>query len=86
MESERLQPTRDRSEPLNRRFALAVIFGGVGTLGAGAIGLVVGFLSNALGRKPSRAWLRIGPAEDLDPESFQKHVVHVEHQHAWCPM
>lgn len=83
MESERLQPHVDKAQSLNRRSALAIIIGGAGALGAGAIGLVVGFLSNALGRKPIRTWLRIGPAEDLDPESFRRHVVHVEHQHAW---
>ncbi len=66
-----------------RRSALAVILGGVGAVAAGALGLVVGFLSNALGRKPGRPWVRIGEAEDLDVETFQKYVVRVEHEHAW---
>ena len=68
---------------LTRRSALAVILGGVGAVAAGALGLVVGFLSNALGRRPGRPWARIGAAEDLDVEMFQKYVVRVEHEHAW---
>ena len=54
---------------LTRRSTLAVILGGVGTVAAGALALVVGFLSNALGRKPGRPWERIGAAEDLDDEN-----------------
>ncbi len=71
------------SAPLPRRSALAVILGSAGAVAAGAVGLVMGFLSNALGRETARPWMRIGQAEDLDPESFQKYVLHMERQHAW---
>ncbi len=67
----------------SRRSALAIIVAGVGALAAGALGLIAGFLSNALRRNPPRPWTRIGPAEDLNPETFQKYVLRVEHEHAW---
>ena len=52
-------------------------------MATGALGLVAGFLSNALGRKISRPWHRIGPAEDLNAETFQKTILYVERRHAW---
>lgn len=73
----------NESGAMNRRSALATIFGGAGALAAGALGLVAAFLSNAMGRTVARPWLRIGPAEDLDPESFQRHLLRVDHDHAW---
>lgn len=83
MESESREPVRKRPDSMNRRTALAVIFGGVVAFAAAAFGLVAGFLSNALGRTSSRPWIRIGAAEDLSVESFQDYVLRMEHQHAW---
>lgn len=75
--------TCDREARPTRRGVLAVIIAGTAAIGAGALGLVAGFLSNALGRKPESPWMRIGLAEDLDPETFQKFVVREERHHAW---
>ncbi len=73
----------NESGSINRRSALAAIFGGAGALAAGALTLVAAFLSNALGRSAPRPWIRIGAAEDLDAESFQRHVLRIDHDHAW---
>ena len=67
----------------SRRFALAVIGGGVAALVTGALGLAAGFLSNAFRWTRERSWIRIGPAEDLDASTFRPYVVHVERMHAW---
>lgn len=69
-----------------RRSALAVILAGAGTLVLGSMGLAAGFLSNALRRKADRPWIRLGRVDDTDVlnvETFQRHVVQVEHEHAW---
>lgn len=69
-----------------RRWALAVILAGAGTPVLGSMGLAAGFLSNALGRKADRPWIRLGRVDDTDVlnvETFQRHVVQVKHQHAW---
>lgn len=68
---------------LNRRSALGVVLGGAAALTTGIVGLVLGFLSNALGRRRERPWIRIGPVEDLDASTFQYHVLQMEHTHAW---
>ncbi len=68
---------------LSRRSVLAVVAGGFGVLATTMIGLAVGFVSNAFGRRSSRSWIRIGPAEDLDPQTFRAHVISVERTHAW---
>lgn len=68
---------------LNRRSALAAIVGLGGALAAAVAGLAGGFLSNALGRRRSHDWIRVGSAEDLDSENFQKLVLSEDHQHAW---
>lgn len=84
MESEALEHAgTKKAENPSRRSALAIVVAGATALCSGAIGLVVGFLSNALGRRPARTWIRIGPAEDLDSETFQTHVLRVEQRHAW---
>lgn len=72
-----------KPESLSRRSALAIILAGAGALAASALGLIAGFLSNALRRKTARPWTRIGRSEDLDPKTFQKYVVRAEHEHAW---
>lgn len=79
------QPTSqtDGSSGTERRTILAVIVAGGLALLSSAFGLAAGFMSNALGRERDRPWLRLGPAEDLDPETFQSRVLLVEHQHAW---
>ncbi len=66
-----------------RRSALAIILGGAGSIGLGMFGMVAGFVTNALGRKTERPWLRVGAAEELDPESFKAHVLRMQHTHAW---
>ncbi len=50
---------------------------------AGVGTLIVGFLSNALGRRKENDWISIGPAEDLSPESFKRYVVRNPQTHAW---
>ena len=73
----------DPDPALDRRGALAVIVGLGGALTAAVAGLAGGFLGNALGRKKAHAWLRVGPAEDLDSEDYQKLVLSEDHKHAW---
>lgn len=68
---------------LNRRSALAAIVGLGGALVGAMAGLAGGFLANALGRKRRHDWIRVGSAEDLDSENFQKLVLSEDHQHAW---
>ena len=78
----RQQPC-EYASPMRRRSAIAIIIGGTGALAAGALGLVAGFISNAIGRTIARPWIRIGPAEDLDVETFQRHLLRVDHDDAW---
>lgn len=81
-----LQPadqTLQSAREISRRSALAVILTAASALAASGLGLVGGFLSNALGRKRARPWIRIGPAEDLSADAFQPYVLRVERQHAW---
>ncbi len=73
-------PTRD---PMNRRSALAIVFGAIVALGGGIASVTLGFLGNSLRRRPARPWVRVGPAEDLSAETFQRVVVSVEQTHAW---
>ena len=67
----------------SRRSALAVIFGGLIAVVSGALGLVAGFVSNTWRQRQEHEWIRIGLAEDLDPQTFRKYVVHIERVHAW---
>ena len=68
---------------ITRRSSLGVIVvGALGILGSMA-GLAMAFVANAFGRKRERPWIRVGAAEDLDTETFKKHVVAVERAHAW---
>lgn len=77
-------PEKKRDEPsVPRRTAVAVVIGGVVWLFGSALALAGGFLSNALRTTSQRKWIRIGPAERLSPDTFQRHVVRVEHVHAW---
>lgn len=77
-------PDRDpENGGVSRRSALAVVLGGAAALVVGAFGLVAGFLSNALRRRPGHEWLRVGPAEDLDAETFQRYVLYMDTRHAW---
>lgn len=69
-------------DALSRRGALGLV-AGLGTLFGSALGLVAGFVSNALGRVSPRAWIRLAPAEDLSVETYQRYVVAQEHRHAW---
>ena len=73
-------------EPVPRRSAVAFILGGTAALATGAVGLAAGFLSNALGRTPVRAWLRVGLAEDLETGSFRRHVLREDREHAWVQL
>ncbi|MFQ5507018.1 MAG: ubiquinol-cytochrome c reductase iron-sulfur subunit [Planctomycetota bacterium] len=66
-----------------RRSALAIITGMLIGMGTGLATLILGFVSNALGRKRDAPWIRVGSAEDLSPETFQKIVLSVEKTHAW---
>jgi Rieske Fe-S protein len=69
-----------------RRTALAVIVAGAGSLVLGSAALAAGFLSNALGRARQRPWIKLGSVEDTDVlnvDTFQRHVVQIEHVHAW---
>lgn len=68
---------------MHRRSAIGIIIGGAGALAVGTIGLVAGFLSNAIGQTIARPWIRIGLAEDLDAGTFQRHLLRVDHNHAW---
>lgn len=83
MSVSKADPRTNESSSIERRSILVVLVAGCTALLSGAMGLAAGFLSNALGRTRARPWLRIGPAEDLDPETFQNRVLHAEHQHAW---
>ncbi len=68
---------------ITRRSSFAVIVvGALGILGSMA-GLAAAFVANAFGRKRARPWIRVGAAEDLDSETFKKHVVAVERTHVW---
>lgn len=79
-----LIPNGEGSSPqMDRRSALAIVAGGVVTLLGGCFGLIGGFISNVFRRSPPRPWLRIGPAEDLDAQTFQKYVLRVDYEHAW---
>ncbi len=69
-----------------RRSALAVILAGAGTLVLAPLGLAGGFLSNSLGRKADRPWIKLGRVDDFDVlnvETFQRHILQVEHEHGW---
>ncbi len=72
----------ERSAP-SRRGALAMLFGGGLALVGGAASLALGFLSNAWRQVREHPWLRLGPAENLDTETFQRRVLAVPHVHAW---
>lgn len=73
----------DSGSSMQRRSAIGIILGTSGALAAGAFGLVAGFLSSAIGRTIAHPWIRIGPAEDLDAETFKRHLLRVDHDHAW---
>lgn len=66
-----------------RRGALLVALGRAAALATGAFGLAVSFVSNAWRQARPRAWLPLGPAEDLDPENFERRVLSVPQRHAW---
>ena len=71
------------ADGVSRRSAIAAILGLGASLVGAFVGLTGGFLSNAFGHKRDRSWIRVGAAEDLNPETFQRHIVSVEHTHAW---
>ncbi len=73
----------DNGTSLGRRSALVVVIGGVGALLSASAAMVAGFLSNALSIPRDRPWIRVGLAEDLDPDTFHPFVVRVERRHAW---
>jgi len=67
----------------DRRLAVVAIVGGLFALAASLAGLVAGFVSNSLRRSPRRAWIRVGTAEELDPESYRRFVLRTEHRDSW---
>jgi len=77
-------PAEDsRTEGISRRSALGAVLGGAAAVVGSMAVLAGGFVANAFGRRKERPWIRVGPAEDLNPETFGKHVVTVEQQHGW---
>ena len=68
---------------MGRRAALVTILAGIGAMASSAVALLLGFISNSLGRRRAHPWMRVGPAEDLDSETFQKYVFRLESRHAW---
>ena len=83
MTPEETPPTEPSAPTISRRTALTVVLGGTMALVSAAGALAAAFLSNALGRARSRTWLTVGPAEDLDPETFRRYVLHAEVRHGW---
>lgn len=71
------------AKPIDRRSALLGILGLLGVQTLGIAALVGGFLSNAFGQKPKRGWIKVGKAEDLSTEGFQKLVLELEGKDAW---
>ncbi len=59
------------------------MFGSVLALGGGVAALVAGFVGSAFGRRSKPAWIRVGAAEDLPSDTFQKVVVTQQKTHAW---
>jgi nitrite reductase/ring-hydroxylating ferredoxin subunit len=79
-------PCRGGLADPGRRSALGLILGTTGAMALGVVGLAGGFLSNALGRTRGRPWIRLGRVDDTDVlnvETFQHHVLQVQHVHAW---
>jgi len=83
MESTQAEYSHDELSGLSRRSSLAIVFGGLAALLTGASSLVIGFLGNALRVKSVHPWIRVGAAEDLDPDTFKPYSLRVEHRHAW---
>jgi len=77
------EPSNAPRSNVNRRSVLAAVIGVGGALATTVAGLAGGFLANALGRAKRHDWIRVGPAEDLDAENFQKLVLSEDHEHAW---
>jgi Rieske Fe-S protein len=75
-----MEPTKDT---INRRSALGVVCGSAVALGAGITSLILGFVGNALRRKPAESWFWAGPVDALSTETFQRIVVSTDRTHAW---
>lgn len=76
-------PDGNKHDGLSRRSALAMVLGGMTALLGSALALAGGFLANAFRRRGERPWLRLGPAEELNPDTFEKRVLTLEERHAW---
>ena len=78
------EPTTPTDTGVPRRRAVLIIFGTLLGLVSGFVALVVGFVANAFGRRlAERPWIRVGPAEDLSIETYQRIILSVERTHAW---
>ncbi len=68
---------------MDRRKAITAILALLVGIGGAILGLIAGFAGNAFGRRRKKGWIKVGKAEDLTSDSFDRIVLTLEHQHAW---
>ena len=68
---------------MDRRGALTTILALLVAIGGSITGLIAAFISNAFGRPRQKGWIKVGKAEDLNPDTFGRIVLTLEHRHAW---